>query len=214
MVPLHTVFGALLVLFGLIGGLRGWAKELIVAFSVFLALFVQHVLLTFLPPLRTLFENLAPQSQFYTRAIVFIILVVFGYASPTIVSKIGARVARERLQDILLGFFIGLLNGFLIVGTIVAFLDMSYYGVPADMWGTQQKVDESGNPVLDKEGNPVLEVVYFPGAKGIGGIAPPEPGSTSANLLPFLPPRVIERSDAVLYLAVAAAFVFVVVVFL
>ena len=68
--------------------------------------------------------------------------------------------------------------------------------------------------LLDKEGNPVLEVVYFPGAKGIGGIAPPPPGSTSANLLAFLPPRVIERSDAVLYLAVAAAFVFVVVVFL
>ena len=214
MVPLHTVFGALLILFGLIGGLRGWAKELIVAFSVFLALFVQHVLLTFIPPLRTLFENLAPQSQFYTRAIAFIIIAVFGYASPTVVSKIGARVARERLQDILLGFFIGLLNGFLIVGTVVAFLDMSYYGVPEDMRGTQQKVDELGNPVLDKEGNPVLEVVYFPGAKGIGGIAPPPPGSTSANLLAFLPPRVIERSDAVLYLAVAAAFVFVIVVFL
>jgi uncharacterized membrane protein required for colicin V production len=214
MVPLHTVFGALLILFGLIGGLRGWAKELIVAFSVFLALFVQHVLLSFIPPLRALFENMAPQSQFYTRAIVFIIITVFGYASPTVVSKIGARVARERLQDILLGFFIGLLNGFLIVGTVVAFLDMSYYGVPEDMRGTQQKVDDSGNPVLDKEGNPVLEVVYFPGAKGIGGIAPPEPGSTSANLLAFLPPRVIERSDAILYLAVAAAFVFVVVVFL
>ena len=161
MVPMHTVFGALLILFGLIGGLRGWAKELIVAFSVFLALFVQHVLLTFIPPLRTLFENLAPQSQFYTRAIAFIIIAVFGYASPTVVSKIGARVARERLQDILLGFFIGLLNGFLIVGTVVAFLDMSYYGVPEDMRGTQQKVDELGNPVLDKEGNPVLEVVYL-----------------------------------------------------
>ena len=214
MLPLHTVFGALLILFGLIGGLRGWAKELIVAFSVFLALFVQHVLLTFLPPLRALFENLSLESQFYTRAIVFILITVFGYASPTIVSKIGARVARERLQDILLGFFIGLLNGFLIVGTIVAFLDMSYYGIPEEMRGTQQAVDDSNAPIIDEEGNPVMEVVYFPGATGIGGIAPPEPDSTSHNLLPFLPPYVIERSDAVLYLAVAAAFVFVIVVFL
>jgi uncharacterized membrane protein required for colicin V production len=214
MVPLHTVFGALLILFGLIGGLRGWAKELIVAFSVFLALFVQHVLLTFLPPLRALFENLSLESQFYTRSVVFIIITVFGYASPTIVSKIGARVARERLQDILLGFFIGLLNGFLIVGTIVAFLDMAYYGIPEDMRGLRQKMDENNQPVLDDDGNPVQEVVYFPDATGIGGITPPERDSTSYNLLAFLPPRLIQQSDAILYLAVAAAFVFVIVVFL
>jgi uncharacterized membrane protein required for colicin V production len=139
---------------------------------------------------------------------------VFGYASPTVVSKIGARVARERLQDILLGFFIGLLNGFLVVGTIVAFLDMAYYGVPEDKRDMVQRVDKDGQPVY-KCGQAMMEVGnYHADAVGIGGIAPPEPGSTSANLLPFLPPRVIERSDAVLYLAVAAAFVFVVVVFL
>jgi uncharacterized membrane protein required for colicin V production len=214
MVPLHTVFGALLILFGLIGGLRGWAKELIVAFSVFLALFVQHVLLTFLPPLSSLFCNLAVDSQFYTRAVIFILITVFGYASPTIVSKIGARVARERLQDILLGFFIGLLNGFLIVGTMVAFLDMSFYGVPDDQRDTVRKVDENGQPVTEY-GCPAMVVDrYHDGATGIGGITPPAPGTTSHNLLAFLPPMIIQRSDAVLYLAVAAAFVFVIVVFL
>ena len=214
MVPLHTVFGALLVLFGLIGGLRGWAKELIVAFSVFLALFVQHVLLTFLQPLSKVFCNLAPDSQFYTRTVIFILITVFGYASPTIVSKIGARVARERLQDILLGFFIGLLNGFLIVGTVVAFLDMSYYGVPEEQRVMIQKVDEDGQPV-SQYGCPVMIAEsYHEGASGTGGITPPKPDTTSYNLLAFLPPRVIQESDAVLYLAVAAAFVFVIVVFL
>ena len=213
MVPMHTVIGALLILFGLIGGLRGWAKELIVSFSVVLALFVQHVLLL-VPIVENLFLDLAPESRFYTRAIVFIIIAVFGYASPTIVSKIGARVARERLQDILLGFFIGLLNGFLIVGTVVAFLDDVQYGVPPEMRAQQQVVDENNQPVLDDDGNPVMEWVYFPGAEGIGGIVPPEPGSTAANLIAFLPPRIIQQSDVVLYLAVAAAFVFVIVVFL
>ena len=214
MVPLHTVFGALLVLFGLIGGLRGWAKELIVAFSVFLALFVQHVLLTFLPPLSALFCNLAPDSQFYTRTIIFILITVFGYASPTIVSKIGARVARERLQDILLGFFIGLLNGFLIVGSVVAFLDMSFYGVPEEQRVTVQKMDEEGQPVIEYHCPVMVAEGYHEGASGIGGITPPKPDTTSYNLLAFLPPMVIQESDAVLYLAVAAAFVFVIVVFL
>lgn len=214
MIPIHTVFGALLILFAMIGSLRGWAKEVIVAFSVFLALFVQHVLLTFVPPLRQLFNNLAPESQFYTRAIIFIIITVFGYASPTIATRLGAKVARERLQDLLLGFFLGLLNGFLVVGTLLSFLDTAYYGVPEDMRYQQQKLDENGVPMMQSDGTPIMEVVYHPEAKGVGGIVPPEPGSTSANLRAFLPPALIARSDAILYLAVAAAFVFVIVVFI
>jgi uncharacterized membrane protein required for colicin V production len=214
MLPIHTIFGTLMVLFGLIGGLRGWAKEIIVACSVIVALFFQHVLLTFVPPLRDLFNNLAPDTKFYTRTVVFIIITIFGYASPSVISRMGGKLARERLQDILLGFFIGLLNGFLIVGTLLAFLDISYFGVPDDQWAVQQKVDESGNPVVDENNNPVTEVVYFPGASGIGGIVPPEPETTSANLLTILPPRIIEQSDAVLYLAVALSFVFVLIVFI
>jgi uncharacterized membrane protein required for colicin V production len=214
MLPIHTVFGALMVLFGLVGALRGWAKEVIAACSAIVALFFQHVLLTFVPPLGKLFYDLAPQTQFYARAIAFVIITIFGYASPTVIGKIGSRVARERLQDILLGFFIGLLNGFLIVGTLLAFLDMSYFGVPEDQRGVQQKVDAAGNPVLDADGKPVMEVVYFAGATGIGGIVPPEPDTTSANLLTILPPRVVEHSDAILYLAVALSFVFVLIVFI
>ena len=214
MLPIHTVFLILTVLFGLIGGLRGWAKEIIVVCSVIVALFFQHVLLLPMLPFGNLFYNLSPATQFYTRSVVFIIIAVFGYASPTVISRIGAKVARERLQDILLGFFIGLLNGFLIVGTLLAFLDISYFGVPEDQRGVQQKVDANGNPVYDKDGNPVMETVYFPGAKGIGGITPPEPGTTSANLLAILPPRIVEQSEVALYLAVALSFVFVLIVFI
>ena len=67
---------------------------------------------------------------------------------------------------------------------------------------------------FDDDGKAVMETVYFPDATGIGGIRPPERDSTSYNLLAFLPPRLIQQSDAILYLAVAAAFVFVIVVFL
>jgi hypothetical protein len=178
------------------------------------ALFFQHVLLTFVPPLRDLFNNMAPQTQFYTRTIVFIIITIFGYASPSVISRIGGKLARERLQDILLGFFIGLLNGFLIAGTLLAFLDLSYFGVPENQRGEEAVVDENNNPVFDKDGNQVMKVVYFPDAKGIGGIVPPEPKTTSANLLTILPPRIVQQSDAALYLAVALSFVFVLIVFI
>ena len=187
MIPIQTIFGGLLILFALIGSLRGWAKEMIVAFSVILALFVEHVLLTFVPPLTALFNNLPPHSRFYTRAALFIIITVFGYASPSVVSQLGAKVARERLQDLLLGFFLGLLNGFLVVGTLLSFLHAVNYGVPPDQ------------PA---------------GVGGIGGIVPPAPDSPSVSLVAFLPPELIAKSDAMLYVAVAAAFVFVIVVFI
>ena len=214
MIPIHTVLGVLLILFAMVGSLRGWAKEVIVSFSVFLALFVEHVLLNFLPGVDQFFFGMSPETQFYTRAIVFIVITVFGYASPTVATKLGAKVARERLQDLLLGFFLGVFNGFLVIGTLLYFLQASYYGVPEGMYSLQQAYDGEGQPIYDDDDQPVLEAVYLPGAKGIGGIIPPEKETTSDNLSRFLPPAIIARSDAVLYLAVAAAFVFVIVVFI
>ena len=186
MVPIHTVFGGLLVFFGLVGSLRGWAKEVIVAFSVVLALFVEHVLLTFVLPVGILFHSLPLESQFYVRAGLFIFITIFGFATPKMAAQLGPKLTLKGLPDILLGFFLGLLNGFLIVGTLVSFLGAANYGVPPDQ----------------------------PGALGMGGIIPPAPGSPSANLMAWMPPELIVTSNAVLYIGVAAAFVFVIVVFI
>jgi hypothetical protein len=185
MIPISTVFTGSLIVFGLIGGLRGWAREIIVAFSVVLALFVEHVLVAFVLPLVGISFDTWPQtSQFYSRSILFIIVALFGYASPTLSSQLGSKVVRERLQDFLLGIFLGVLNGFLIMGSLLWFLHAANYGITA----------ESPN--------------------GIWGIVPPVPESASAELIKSLPPQLIEDSAALLYVAVAAAFVFVIVVFI
>jgi len=140
MVPLDVVFWGLVFLFGLIGALRGWAKELIVACSVLLALFIQQVLGQYvfkgsegyLPILITVSGGPpAPQSynetQFYTCAGLLLALTFFGYAGPALVSSLGRKVAKEKLQDILLGFFLGLINGYLIIGTLWFYLDKADY---------------------------------------------------------------------------------------
>ncbi len=214
MIPLLTVFICFLFLFAVIGSLRGWAKEIIVVFSVILALFIEHVFLNFIGPLRVLFNSMPRPSQFYTRAVLLLIIAIFGYASPSIVARFGAKVARERLQDVLLGFFLGLINGFLVIGTLLSFLNAARYGVPEGTWFEQQKVDAVGNPVFDRKGQPVMEIVYTPGVQGIGGVEPPPPNSPVRSVLPYLPPEVVARSNVALYIAVAAAFVFVLVVFL
>jgi uncharacterized membrane protein required for colicin V production len=212
MIPIHTVFGSLIILFAVIGGLRGWAKEVIVVCSVIVALFVEHVFLNIITPIGNLVNGMAPESRFYIRSIVFIVIAMFGYASPTLATRLGAKVVRERLQDILLGFFLGLVNGLLIIGTILSFLNAAYYGVPAEMRHQEPVLDEQGQPVVDQSGNPVMRIVYHPGASGIGGTVPPASDSTTARVLPHLPPEVVRRSTAVLFISVAVAFVFVLVV--
>jgi hypothetical protein len=49
MMSIVYVFWMYVVLFGVIGAMRGWAKELLVAFSVILALALNHVLRKYIP---------------------------------------------------------------------------------------------------------------------------------------------------------------------
>jgi hypothetical protein len=141
--------------------------------------------------------NLDVMSRFWIKTAVFVLLIIFGYASPALAQRIGAKVARERLQDILLGFFIGLLNGLLIVGTMWFYLDEAYYGVPP-----AQVTDPAEEGQLPG---------YPEDAQGIGGIRPPEEDSPAANLRPYLPPTLISKTY--LYVAVALSFIFVLIVF-
>lgn len=216
MVPIQTVFFILVFLFGLVGSLRGWAKEIVVAFSVVLALFVEHVFLTYLTPVRELFQGLAPESQFYARTLVFAIIVLFGYAGPTLVRiGTGKTATKERLQNILLGLFIGLINGFLIIGTVLSYLHTAHYGIEPEYWIVEQKTAEDGQPVVDVNGSPVLVVVgYMPEGEGIGGIEPPASDSSAVALISWLPPEVLKTWDALLYIAVAVSFIFVLVAFI
>jgi lysylphosphatidylglycerol synthetase-like protein (DUF2156 family) len=118
MVSLTFFFLFGVVLFAIIGGMRGWAKEVIVTFSVILAIFLVTVLERYVPIVRDSFAVPGSISQFWMRSILLVILAFFGYQTPNLPKLGGTRFARERLQDTLLGIFIGALNGFLIWGTL------------------------------------------------------------------------------------------------
>ncbi len=130
MVSLIVVFWMYVILFAVIGAMRGWARELLVSFAVILALFILSVLQTFVPFVNTTLAS-NPATLFWLRAAVVIALVFFGYQTPNIPRLAGQnRFARERLQDILLGVFLGALNGYLIVGSIWFFLNAAGYPFP------------------------------------------------------------------------------------
>ena len=128
MMSIVYVFWMYVVLFAVIGAMRGWAKELLVSFSVILALTTNHVLRRYIP----LVEALPPDSTslFWIRTMIVITLVYFGYQTVVSVARLASRAARERLQDTLFGIFMGAINGYLIAGTILSYLHEANYPFP------------------------------------------------------------------------------------
>ena len=132
MVSLVVIFWMYVILFGIIGAMRGWAKELLVTFSVILALFFITVLEIFVPFIRDVLSFDSGAPLFWIRLGVTTILILFGYQTPNIPKLAGSnRFARERLQDILLGLFIGMVNGYFVMGSIWYFLNAASYPFPA-----------------------------------------------------------------------------------
>jgi hypothetical protein len=126
MVSLSFIFLLLVLIFGTIGAMRGWAKEMLVSFGVILAMFLLSVLEK-LPPIRDTVAVEGSNNKFWLQVIVIVILVFFAYQTPNFQRLGGARFARERLADILLGFLMGLINGYLVVGTLWYYLDQAGY---------------------------------------------------------------------------------------
>jgi len=132
MVSLNVIFWMFVILFALIGAMRGWARELLVTFGVILALFILSVLERFVPFVQNLLSGGELETMFWVRTVFVLGMVFFGYQTPNIRRLADSgRFARERLQDTLLGFFLGAINGFLIFGTIWFYL--SDAGYPFDI---------------------------------------------------------------------------------
>ena len=117
------------ILFAIIGGMRGWAKEMLVTFSVILALTFTTLLANYVPFIRDVLQKDSKPLYFWLRTIILILLVFFGYQTPNI-PRFAAKMTREKLQDIILGVVIGALNGYLIAGTIWFYMADAGYPFP------------------------------------------------------------------------------------
>ncbi len=200
MISILSAFWLFVILFGLIGAMRGWAKELLVIFSVVLALFLIYVLesfTTYLIPFEEVLnkvENFAPGTsfislplpiqdelkiQFWSRAAIVSVLAFFGYQTPKL-PVLQNRAKRERIQDLLLGVVLGLVSGYFIVGSLWWYMAAAQY------------------PFTPQ-------------------ILPPEAGTqlgdAAINILKYFPP-VFASNQIGLFFAVVVAFMFVLVVFI
>jgi hypothetical protein len=124
MLSLTVLFWMYVILFAAIGMMRGWAKELLVTFSLILAIFI-IVVLDKVPQIN---QSVFGTNEFWLRFAIVAILVFFGYQSPNLPKLAGSvRFARERLQDMLLGAVLGAANGYFIAGSLWYYLAEANY---------------------------------------------------------------------------------------
>ncbi len=126
MISLTVLFGLLVIIFGTIGAMRGWAKELLVTSAIVLGLFLNSILASYIQPYQTLMVTAPPGTILSMQAGVLLLLAFFGYQTPKI-QALQPKLVRERFEEILLGGFMGLLNGFLLVGSIWFYLHQTGY---------------------------------------------------------------------------------------
>jgi len=116
------------ILFAVIGLLRGWAKELIVSFSVILALALNLLLKQYVPIVKDLPDDSI--SLFWVRSLIVVALVYFGYQTVALVPHLASKATRERLQDALFGAILGAINGYLVAGTLLFYVVLAKYPYP------------------------------------------------------------------------------------
>jgi len=131
MMSIIYLFWMYVLLFAVIGAMRGWAKELIVAFSVVTALAVNLLLEKYISLAKNLVDPLNPtpeslSAQFWIRTLILIALVYFGYQTVSI-SRFASKAMRERLQDSMFGAVLGGFNGYLVAGSVLFYNHVANY---------------------------------------------------------------------------------------
>ena len=189
MLSMAGFFWIMVFLAGIIGALRGWAREWLVTSSVVLAFLIIWVVESYWPsvivganaqpgeavvtptpsgagpapeltpaPKPTLAPGVGPmatspleplipdeeegnpwpskeaRNTFWFRTLTLLILAFFGYQTPRI-PAVASRTAKGKgvVADFLLGFFFGMFNGYLIIGSLWYFLDQVNYPFHAIM---------------------------------------------------------------------------------
>jgi uncharacterized membrane protein required for colicin V production len=136
MIQLSTFMIIMIGMFGVIGFLRGWTKELIATAGIVLALFALKQFETILIDPLTQGEQ---RSKFYLQAVILIAMAFFAYQTPpSALSRTTRRGQsnREGFQDGILGALVGIWNGYLLFGSLWWYMDnleypLSPYVLPA-----------------------------------------------------------------------------------
>ncbi len=127
MIELSALLWSFVLIFAIIGFLRGLPKELISLSGIILALFG---LFQFDGVLRgVLLLNVPPAQQFFIQALIFVGITFFAYQTRGLGKKLNIQQneGRDSLQSTVLGAIVGGINGYLICGSLWYFMLINDY---------------------------------------------------------------------------------------
>ena len=152
MVSLNILFTIFLVLFGIIGAVRGLRKELVVIVSGILALFIiQEVL-------PRLLGDLSGTKVLFLDLIVLFVCGFLGYQTPAFrrFAESG-RFNRDTPMEMILGAVFGALNGYWLVGSAWYFIDKA--GYPFSWIVAPDAATEAGKKAIELLQNQVPQLL-------------------------------------------------------
>lgn len=129
MVSLHLLFIFFILFFGIIGASRGAAREIVVIFSVILALFIATLIEKRIPVISDIVKNSDNKSiVLWLRIFVLIPMAYFGYMPPKIpnLNPKQSLASNDALEKIF-GLIMGCINGYLIFGTLWYYIHVAGY---------------------------------------------------------------------------------------
>ena len=141
MISILVVFYLFLFVFAVIGSMRGWAKELLVIFSVILALAFIAVLENLIPVVAP-FLTSNTTIQFWMRMAIVMVMVFFGYQTPKLARFSRAAERRDQIQDVMLGFIMGGVSGYFVAGTLWSFINSAGYPYGIGKWLIPPSADQ------------------------------------------------------------------------
>lgn len=131
MINIATMFWLLVAFFAIIGTMRGWTREVIATSGLILALFFINQFGTYImgflggsgdPTIDTVQVR---RQIFYIFSITTWIIAFFSYQGPAFAgAKVAARLRiRDSFQDKFMGLVVGGINGYLLVGATLSYLE-------------------------------------------------------------------------------------------
>lgn len=148
MISIQVIFWLLVIIFAVIGAIRGWASEVLVTFSCILGIFILFILENFAGFAREGMLFTDPLAHYWFQTVVLIGLVFFGYQSPNLPALIGhIRFNNNTIVDHLAGLLMGAINGFFIFGSLWYFMDAA--GYPLSIITAPQAGTEIGDAALN-----------------------------------------------------------------
>jgi len=152
MVSLNILFTIFVVLFGIIGAVRGLRRELVVIVSGILALFIiQEVL-------PRLLGDLSGTKALFLDLIVLFVCGFLGYQTPAFrrFAESG-RFNRDTPMEMILGAVFGALNGYWLVGSAWYFIDKA--GYPFSWIVAPDAATEAGQKAIELLQNQVPQLL-------------------------------------------------------